>query len=89
MSTAGVLVFTGDAEGIFRGIKDDTGETLFEYNVGSGVHSNPTTYMVGDTQYVAVLVGPGGGSLWPLIYGEFFKNNTKGGGLFVFALHRK
>lgn len=89
LSTAGGLVFTGDAEGFFRGIKDDTGETLFEYNVGSGVHSNPTTYMVGDTQYVAVLVGPGGGSLWPLIYGEFFKNNTRGGGLFVFALHRK
>lgn len=89
LSTAGGLVFTGDAEGIFRAIKDDSGETLFEYNVGSGVHSNPTTYMVGDTQYVAVLVGPGGGSLWPLIYGEFFKTNTRGGGLFVFALHRK
>ncbi len=89
LATAGGLVFTGDAEGFFRAIKDDTGETLFEYNVGTGVHSNPTTYMVGDTQYVAVLVGPGGGSLWPLVYGEFFKKNTKGGGLFVFALHKK
>jgi alcohol dehydrogenase (cytochrome c) len=89
LATAGGLVFNGDAEGFFRAIKDDTGETLFEYNVGTGIHSNPTTYMVGDTQYVAVLVGPGGGSLWPLVYGEFFKHNTKGGGLFVFALHKK
>ncbi len=89
LATGGGLVFTGDAEGFFRAMGDETGETVFEYNVGTGIHSNPTTYMVGDTQYVAVLVGPGGGSLWPLVYGEFFKTNTKGGGLFVFALHGK
>ena len=45
--------------------------------------------MIGDTQYVAVLVGPGGGSLWPLVYGEFLSKHSKGGGLFVFALHKK
>lgn len=89
LSTAGGLVFNGDAEGTFRAMNDETGETVWEYNVGSGVHSNPTTYMVGDTQYVAILVGPGGGSLWPLVYGEFFKTNNKGGGLYVFALHKK
>jgi alcohol dehydrogenase (cytochrome c) len=89
LSTAGGLVFSGDAEGIFRAMDDETGETLWDYNVGSGVHSNPTTYLVGDTQYVAILVGPGGGSLWPLIYGEFFKTNNKGGALYVFALHNK
>ncbi|MEQ8428062.1 MAG: PQQ-dependent dehydrogenase, methanol/ethanol family [Gammaproteobacteria bacterium] len=89
LSTGGGLVFNGDAEGFFRAMDDETGETLWEYNVGSGVHSNPTTYMVGDTQYVAILVGPGGGSLWPLVYGEFFKTNNKGGSLYVFALHKK
>lgn len=89
LATGGGLVFSGDAEGIFRAVKDNTGETLWEYNVGSGVHSNPTTYMVGDTQYVAVLVGPGGGSLWPLVYGDWLKKHSKGGGLFVFALHKK
>ena len=89
LSTEGGLVFSGDAEGIFRAMNDMTGETLWEYNVGSGVHSNPTTYMVGDTQYVSILVGPGGGSLWPLVYGEFFKKHNKGGALYVFALHNK
>jgi alcohol dehydrogenase (cytochrome c) len=89
LSTGGGLVFNGDAEGTFRAMNDETGETVWEYNVGTGVHSNPTTYMVGDTQYVAILVGPGGGSLWPLVYGEFFKTNNKGGGLYVFALHNK
>lgn len=87
LSTGGGLVFAGDAEGIFRALDDETGETLYEYNVGSGIHSNPTTFMVGDKQYVAILAGPGGGSLWPLVYGEFFKTNTKGGALYVFALH--
>lgn len=87
LSTAGGLVFAGDAEGTFRAMDDESGETLFEYNVGSGVHSNPTTFMVGDTQYVAILAGPGGGSLWPLVYGDFLKTNTKGGALYVFALH--
>ena len=45
--------------------------------------------MVGTTQYVAVLVGPGGGSLLPLIYGEHFKTNNKGGALYIFGLHNK
>lgn len=89
LSTGGGLVFNGDAEGIFRALDDETGETLWEYNVGSGVHSNPTTFMVGTTQYVAVLVGPGGGSLLPLIYGEHFKTNNKGGALYIFGLHNK
>lgn len=86
LATGGGLVFNGDAEGIFRAVKDDTGETLWEYNVGTGIHSNPSTFMVGDKQYVAVLVGPGGGSLWPLVYGDWLSTHSKGGGLFIFGL---
>ena len=65
-----------------------TGETLWQYNVGSGVHSSPTTFMVDGKQYVAILVGPGGGSLWPLVYGDWFKTHTQGGGMYVFGLHK-
>jgi alcohol dehydrogenase (cytochrome c) len=89
LATAGGLVFNGDAEGVFRAIKDDTGETLWEFNVGTGIHSNPTTFMVGNTQYVAILAGPGGGSIWPLVYGEWLKTRQLGGSLFVFAIHKK
>lgn len=89
LSTAGGLIFNGDAEGVFRAIKDDTGETLWEFNVGTGIHSNPTTFMVGDTQYVAILAGPGGGSIWPLVYGDWLKTRQQGGSMFVFALHKK
>jgi alcohol dehydrogenase (cytochrome c) len=89
LATAGGVVFNGDAEGAFRAIKDDTGETLWEFNVGTGIHSNPTTFMVGNTQYVAILAGPGGGSIWPLVYGDWLKTRQLGGSLFVFALHKK
>lgn len=86
LSTGGGLVFYGDPEGMFTAVKDDTGEALWQYNVGTGVHGNPTTYTAGGKQYVAIVVGPGGGGLWPLFYSEWYKKQSKGGGLFVFGL---
>jgi alcohol dehydrogenase (cytochrome c) len=86
LSTGGGLVFYGDPEGMFTAVKDDTGEALWQYNVGTGVHGNPTTYTAGGKQYVAIVVGPGGGGLWPLYYSEWYKKQSKGGGLFVFGL---
>ena len=32
---------------------------------------------------VSVVVGAGGGGIWPLSYGEWLKNHTKGGGVFT------
>ena len=87
LSTAGGLVFSGDAEGYFRALKDTTGETMWSFNVGTGIHGNPTSYTVEGKQYVAVVYGPGGGSLWPLLYGDLFQRNNRGGGMMVFALH--
>lgn len=86
LATAGGLVFTGDAEGWFSALKDDTGEELWRFNVGSGIHGNPTTFTVDGRQYVAIVYGPGGGSLWPLVYDELFKRNNRGGGMMVFGL---
>lgn len=60
MSTAGNLVFQGTALGEFRAYAADTGKQLFTYPVGTGVMAGAATYMVGDTQYVAVLAGRGG-----------------------------
>ncbi|HYY15682.1 MAG TPA: PQQ-dependent dehydrogenase, methanol/ethanol family, partial [Gammaproteobacteria bacterium] len=78
--------FFGDPEGMFTAVKDDTGETLWQYNVGTGINGNPTSFTAGGKQYVAIVVGPGGGGLWPLYFKEWFKNQSKGGGLFVFGL---
>jgi alcohol dehydrogenase (cytochrome c) len=86
LATAGGLVFFGDPEGMFWAVKDDTGETLWSYNTGTGIHGNPTSWTAGGSQYVAIVVGPGGGGLWPLYYSEWMKTQSKGGGLFVFGL---
>ena len=86
LATGGGLVFFGDPEGMFTAVKDDTGETLWQYNVGTGINGNPTSFTAGGKQYVAIVVGPGGGGLWPLYFKEWFKNQSKGGGLFVFGL---
>lgn len=87
MATAGGLVFYGDPNGEFHALKDDTGQRLWKFNVGTGIHGNPTTFMAGGKQYVAIVAGPGGGGLWPLYYNEFFKHQSKGGLLMVFGLH--
>lgn len=60
MATAGNLVFQGTALGEFRAYAADTGKQLFAYPVGTGVMAGAATYMVGNTQYVAVLAGRGG-----------------------------
>jgi alcohol dehydrogenase (cytochrome c) len=86
MSTAGGLVFWGDPTGMFRAANDETGEELWAFQTGTGIHGSPTTWSINGTQYVGAVVGAGGGGLWPLHYGEWLKNNTKGGALFVFSL---
>jgi alcohol dehydrogenase (cytochrome c) len=86
LATAGKLIFTGDAEGYFNAMKDDTGELMWRFNVGTGIHGNPTTFTANGKQYVAIVYGPGGGSLWPLVYDELFKHQNRGGGMMVFAL---
>jgi alcohol dehydrogenase (cytochrome c) len=86
LTTAGGLAFFGDPAGMFTAVRDDTGEALWQYNVGTGIHGNPTTWTAGGRQYVAIVVGPGGGGLWPLYYSEWYKKQSKGGGLFVFGL---
>ncbi len=88
LSTAGGLVFSGDAEGYFKAMRADTGETLWRFQVGTGIHGNPTTFTAGDKQYVAIVYGPGGGSLWPLEYPQFMKTHNRGGGMMVFALKK-
>lgn len=86
LATEGGVVFTGDAEGQFMALSDDTGETLWRFNVGTGIHGNPTTFNVDGKQVVAIVYGPGGGSLWPLLYGDLFKHQNRGGGMMVFGL---
>src|SRR5690606_15840915 len=60
LATGGDLVFTGDPLGRVLALHARTGELLWEFQTGSGIHSNPITYSVNGKQYVAVASGWGG-----------------------------
>ncbi len=57
LSTGGRLVFGGDANGGFRAFDQETGEVLWEVNLGSSVTGQPVTYAVNGKQYVVVSTG--------------------------------
>lgn len=57
VSTAGGLVFTATMDGTIMALDDQTLETLWSFNVGSGISAPPMTYAVDGKQYVAVLAG--------------------------------
>jgi alcohol dehydrogenase (cytochrome c) len=83
LATAGDLVFAGEPTGEFSGFDARTGEKLWSFQTGSGIHSSPVTYSVDGRQYVAVHSGWGG---WikgfaPELYGA-----PRGDALVAFAL---
>ena len=60
LSTAGNLLFQGNAEGQFVAYSADSGKQLWEYEAQSGIVAAPISYSVGERQYVAVVAGWGG-----------------------------
>ncbi len=60
VATGGGLVFGGDVNGRFRAFDDETGEVLWEINLGSAVTGFPISYAVDGRQYVAVSTGNAG-----------------------------
>jgi quinohemoprotein ethanol dehydrogenase len=61
LSTAANLVFQGRVDGTLRAYAADTGKELWQHNLGLGISAPPITYAVNGKQYVAILVGYGGG----------------------------
>jgi alcohol dehydrogenase (cytochrome c) len=81
--TGGDLLFAGQASGEFTAFNARTGEQLWHFQTGNGIHGSPVTYSVGGKQFVAVPSGWGG---WikgfaPELYGA-----PRGHALIVFAL---
>lgn len=60
MSTGGGLLFGGDVSGRFRAYDQETGNVLWEVNLGAPVNGYPVTYAVDGKQYVAVSTGGSG-----------------------------
>ena len=80
VATGGGLVFGGDSNGRFRAFDHETGEVLWEVNLGSPVAGYPITYAVDGRQYVAVNTGAVLFNLTPELL------PSRGTDLFVFAL---
>lgn len=57
LSTAGGLVFSGDIDPSLKAFDDTTGEILWEADLDDSPSSSLITYIVGDKQYIAVVVG--------------------------------
>ena len=85
LTTGGRLVFGGDAAGRFKAFDQETGEVLWEINLGSPLTGFPMTYAVDGRQYVAVSTGNSlnTGGLRHLTPGI---SPSNGNNLFIFAL---
>ena len=57
VATGGGLLFGGDTNARFRAFDQQSGEILWEVNLGSPVSGYPITYAVDGKQYVAVSTG--------------------------------
>ena len=75
LTTAGGLVFNGEANGWFKAYDARNGRELWKFNCGAGVNAPAVSYMVGGTQYVAVAAG-----------GNNQIDAKRGNSVFVFAL---
>jgi PQQ-dependent dehydrogenase (methanol/ethanol family) len=86
LATAGGLVFHGNTEGWFKALDQRSGEVLWKFNTGSGIHAGPVTYLVDGVQYVGVVSGRTHSI--PPFFGETGRKmmaaTAEGGALFVF-----
>jgi alcohol dehydrogenase (cytochrome c) len=57
LSTAGGVVFTGDAEGNFIALDAASGKHLWHFQTGAAIYASPMTFAVGGKQYVAIATG--------------------------------
>ena len=87
LTTAGGLVFAGDADRYYRAFDIETGEVLWETRLGAKAHGYPVTYEAGGRQFIAVPAALGGAfrSLTASLTPEIFQPEG-GNALYVFAL---
>src|SRR5579863_6690123 len=57
LSTAGGLLFTGDAEGNFIALDAASGKPLWHFQMGGAVYASPMAFAVDGKEYVAIAAG--------------------------------
>ena len=87
LTTAGGLVFAGDADRYYRAFDIRTGEVLWEIRLGAAAHGYPITYEAAGRQFIAVPASLGGAfrGLTAQLTPEIFQPEA-GNALYVFAL---
>ena len=88
VTTGGGLVFGGDVNGRFRAFDQDTGDVLWEINLGSPVTGFPITFAVDGRQYVAASTGSAANAGINLRMTPELRPSA-GNNLFVFALPQR
>ena len=85
LATAGDLAFYGTADGWFRAVDARNGKVLWSQKLGSGITSQPMTFLGPDgRQYVAVVAGVGG--VVSQVMGAKNGFPPRGGTLYVFSI---
>ncbi len=85
MATASDLVFYGTSDGWFRAVDAWTGKVMWSEKLGSGIISQPITYLGPDgRQYVAVEAGVGGAAMVQKSRNGF---PPRGNTLYVFSVN--
>ena len=88
LATAGGVVFQGLTDHTFRAYDAANGSLLWQFPTQDAIITAPISYAIGDTQYIAVTVGNGGGM--PLTLPTFDgPKSTPNGRIMVFALDGK
>ena len=85
VATGSGLLFGGDVNGRIKAFDQNTGEVLWEMNLGSPVTGYPITYAVDGRQYLAVSTGTAANASIHLRLTPELRPST-GNTLFVFAL---
>ncbi|HTP96782.1 MAG TPA: PQQ-dependent dehydrogenase, methanol/ethanol family [Burkholderiales bacterium] len=85
LSTGGGLLFTGKMTGEFMALDAETGKTLWQFQMPSGVNAQPITWTHNGKQYVTVLSGLGG--LFGTSQRAKLPNVPLGGSVWTFALY--
>ncbi len=87
LSTAGNLVFRGDAAGRLNAYAADTGKLLKQIDIGTSIMGAPMTYRVNGEQYIALMAGYGGGTvLMPYPPGSAAQRYGNAGRILAFKL---
>ena len=74
LSTAGNLLFQGNASGEFVAYRADNGERLWSFDAQTGIVAPPITFRQDGEQYIAVLAGWGGALA--LVAGEALSSSS-------------